>query len=81
MKSLHIRNLDEGILLGLKARAERHHRSVQKEVEVLLRDAARMVHIPPAWIQEAGHLSTSKQQERSILYEVRLAVTEVLLSD
>jgi plasmid stability protein len=45
MKSLHIRNLDEGILLGLKARAERHHRSVQKEVEVLLRDAARMVQV------------------------------------
>lgn len=43
MKSLHIRNLDEEILLGLKARAQRHHRSVQKEVEVLLRDAARMV--------------------------------------
>lgn len=44
MKSLHIRNLDEEVLLGLKVRAERHHRSVQKEVEVLLRDAARMVY-------------------------------------
>jgi plasmid stability protein len=43
MKSLHIRNLDDDIVLGLKVRAERHHRSVQKEVEVLLRDAARMM--------------------------------------
>lgn len=43
MKSLHIRNLDDDVLLGLKVRAERHHRSVQKEVEVLLRDAAQMI--------------------------------------
>jgi plasmid stability protein len=43
MKSIHIRNLDEEVLHGLKVRAERHHRSVQKEVEVLLRDAAQMV--------------------------------------
>jgi plasmid stability protein len=42
MKSLHIRNLDEEVLNGLKQRASRHRRSLQKEVEVLLEDAARM---------------------------------------
>ncbi len=43
MKSLHIRDLDEAILAGLKRRAQRHHRSLQKEVTVLLTDAAQMV--------------------------------------
>lgn len=43
MKSLHIRNLDDATLEGLKRRAQRHRRSLQKEVEVLLGDAARMV--------------------------------------
>jgi plasmid stability protein len=43
MKSLHIRNLEEETLEGLKIRAKRHRRSLQKEVEVLLNDAARMV--------------------------------------
>lgn len=42
MKSLHIRNLDDEILTGLKQRAARHRRSLQKEIEVLLEDAARM---------------------------------------
>lgn len=42
MKSLHIRNLDEQVLTGLKRRAVRHRRSLQKEIEVLLQDAARM---------------------------------------
>lgn len=42
MKSLHIRNLDDTVLHGLKRRAIRHHRSLQKEIEVLLEDAARM---------------------------------------
>lgn len=45
MKSLHIRNLDDTVLMGLKQRATRHRRSLQKEIEVLLEDAARM--IPP----------------------------------
>ncbi|PXA05287.1 hypothetical protein DDZ13_00020 [Coraliomargarita sinensis] len=42
MKSLHIRNLDDEVLSGLKRRASRHRRSLQKEIEVLLKDAARM---------------------------------------
>jgi len=45
MKSLHIRNLDEATLEGLKRRARRHRRSLQKEVESLLSDAAVM--LPP----------------------------------
>ncbi len=45
MKSIHIRDLDESVIAGLKRRAKRHHRSLQKEVTVLLTDAARM--IPP----------------------------------
>lgn len=43
MKSLHIRNLEDATLEGLKRRARRHRRSLQKEVEDLLSDAARMV--------------------------------------
>jgi len=43
MKSIHIRNLDDEVVLGLKRRAVRHRRSLQKEVETVLADAARMV--------------------------------------
>lgn len=43
MKSLHIRHLEDEVLLGLKRRAARHRRSLQKEVETVLSDAARMV--------------------------------------
>ena len=43
MKSLHIRDLHEETLSGLKRRAARHRRSLQKEVQLLLEDAARMV--------------------------------------
>jgi len=42
MKSLHIRGLDDAVLEGLKRRARRHRRSLQKEVEAVLADAARM---------------------------------------
>jgi len=42
MKSLHIRDLDEATLDGLKKRAARHRRSLQKEVQWLLEQAALM---------------------------------------
>jgi plasmid stability protein len=42
MKSIHIRQIDDAVLEGLKRRAKRHRRSLQKEVESLLVDAARM---------------------------------------
>jgi plasmid stability protein len=42
MKSIHVRNLDDNTLAGLKRRAARHRRSLQKEVESLLNDAAQM---------------------------------------
>ena len=42
MKSIHIRNLDDDTLIRLKRRAARHRRSLQKEVESLLVDAAQM---------------------------------------
>jgi plasmid stability protein len=45
MKSVHIRDLKEETLLGLKRRAARHRRSLQKEMQVLLEEAASMV--PP----------------------------------
>ncbi|MFP4069132.1 MAG: FitA-like ribbon-helix-helix domain-containing protein [Verrucomicrobiota bacterium] len=48
MKSIHIRNLDDRTLLALKHRAARHRRSLQKEVESLLEDAARMVPVDEA---------------------------------
>ena len=43
MRSIHIRNLDDATLEGLKRRARRHRRSLQKEVETVLSDAARMI--------------------------------------
>ena len=43
MKAMHIRQLDDETVEGLKRRARRHRRSLQKEVETLLNDAARMV--------------------------------------
>ncbi|MGA1530246.1 MAG: FitA-like ribbon-helix-helix domain-containing protein [Kiritimatiellia bacterium] len=43
MKSIHIRAVDDLTMEGLKRRARRHHRSLQKEVEALLRDAAQMM--------------------------------------
>ena len=42
MKSIHIRQIDEAVLESLKRRAQRHRRSLQKEVESLLVDAAQM---------------------------------------
>lgn len=43
MKSILIRNVEEQTMEGLKRRAKQHHRSLQKEVEALLNDAARMM--------------------------------------
>lgn len=43
MKSIHIRQVDEEVLDGLKRRARLHRRSLQKEIEALLEDAARMI--------------------------------------
>lgn len=40
MPSLHIRNLDGAVVERLKARARAHHRSLQGELEVILREAA-----------------------------------------
>lgn len=45
MRSVHIRQIDDDILDGLKRRARLHRRSLQKEIESLLEDAAKM--IPP----------------------------------
>lgn len=42
MKSIHIRGVSESTLLGLKRRAARHRRSLQKEVQFLLEEAAQM---------------------------------------
>jgi len=54
MKSIHIRNIDEGILFNLKRRAQRHRRSLQKEVEAVLADAAAMI---PAADQDRSSLA------------------------
>ncbi len=43
MKSIHIRQINEETLEGLKRRARKHRRSLQKEIETLLEDAARML--------------------------------------
>lgn len=45
MKSVHIRQIDEEVLKDLKRRARQHRRSLQKEIESLLEDAAKMT--PP----------------------------------
>ncbi len=41
MKSIHIRDLDEGVLQRLRKRAKHHHRSLQGELRAILEDAAR----------------------------------------
>ncbi|TVR54424.1 MAG: hypothetical protein EA425_01990 [Puniceicoccaceae bacterium] len=60
MKSLHIRHIDDHVLDALKRRARRHRRSLQKEVESLLADAARMV--PP----DAGELNNPLASIRTV---------------
>jgi plasmid stability protein len=60
MKSLHIRGLDEAVVEGLKRRARRHRRSLQKEVELVLTDAARMA--PP----EAASVPSMKALLRTV---------------
>ena len=42
MKSIHIRNLSEETLAGLKRRASRHRRSLQMEAQLILEEAAQM---------------------------------------
>lgn len=39
MPALHIRNIDDAVIAGLKARAARNHRSLQGEVRSLLEAA------------------------------------------
>lgn len=76
MKSLHIRNLDDAVIEGLKRRARRHHRPLQKEVAKLLSDAATMIP-PDARIDDSPlsklYLVSSKQNEgtwsRSDIYD------------
>ena len=43
MKALHVRNVPEETLRGLKRRAARHRRSLQQELQVVLEQAARML--------------------------------------
>ncbi|MCC5790191.1 MAG: hypothetical protein JJT75_11185 [Opitutales bacterium] len=54
MKSIHVRDLEDEVILGLKRRAARHRRSLQKEVETVLTDAARMV---PEQVREQSPLA------------------------
>lgn len=42
MKSVHIREVEDDVLEALKQRARRHGRSLQKEIQSLMVDAARM---------------------------------------
>ena len=46
MSQLLVRNLDPGVKARLKRRAKRHGRSVEEEVRHILRDAARVDHVP-----------------------------------
>jgi plasmid stability protein len=41
MPSVHIRDLPQVIVDGLKRRAKRHHRSLQGELHAILEEAAR----------------------------------------
>ena len=42
MKAIHIRDLSDETVAGLKRRAARHRRSLQKEAQIILEEAARM---------------------------------------
>ncbi len=39
MASITIRNLDDDVKTGLRVRAAEHHRSMEEEVRIILRDA------------------------------------------
>ncbi len=39
MASITIRNLDDGVKTRLRVRAAEHHRSMEEEVRIILRDA------------------------------------------
>lgn len=41
MPALHIRDLDDAVIDALKARAARHHRSLQGELKTILEQAAQ----------------------------------------
>ncbi|TVP79242.1 MAG: hypothetical protein EA353_06565 [Puniceicoccaceae bacterium] len=60
MKSIHIRQVDDEVLDALKRRARRHRRSLQKEIESLLVDAAQM--LPP----EADEPSSPLESIRTV---------------
>jgi antitoxin FitA len=40
MAAIHVRDLDDAVLAALKARAKKHHRSLQGEVKLILEQAA-----------------------------------------
>jgi plasmid stability protein len=42
MKSIHVRDIEERTLRGLKRLAKTHHRSLQGELHVIIERAARM---------------------------------------
>lgn len=66
MKSLHIRGLDEAVIEGLKRRARRHRRSLQKEVELVLIDAAQMAPVEgtaSASLRDLLHIVSTGQRD------------------
>lgn len=47
MASITIRNLDEGVKTRLRVRAAEHHRSMEEEARIILRDAVTGRHAVP----------------------------------
>lgn len=48
MKSIHVRDVEENVLMRLKRRAALHHRSLQGELHAILEDAAEQVSLEVA---------------------------------
>jgi plasmid stability protein len=76
MTSFLVRDLDDGVMQRLKERAKRNGRSVQQEIQQVLRDAARPTNdevrgLFEAFDAEHGPLSLDSDVVRDIVRQER----------
>lgn len=72
MKPIHIRGISEATLTDLKRRAARHRRFMQKEIQLLLEEAAQMQmaeeNEPQGLNLHIVHTSSSDKWDREDIY-------------
>ncbi len=71
MKSLHIRDVPESTIARLKRRAQRHHRSLQGELQALLADAAKQMDTDdlPEFTLQTVKTQGTQDWSREAIYE------------